>query len=119
MPSASWVSAGKSPLSGDALQCGSGRLGEDYRWRRRNYRDGHRCGGVTLKNKRPELGGVSPDKEVVRQEAAFILDSHAGELSVGRTAENDVAGVIGVFKKGGVGIFAGEAIRFSNLRVRR
>lgn len=113
------VSPRKGPLSGDALQCGGRRLDHGYRWRRSNDRDGQGGGGVAFKNKRAELCRVSPDEDAVRQEAAFILDSEAEELSVWRTSEDDVTGVVGVFEKGGIGIFAAEAVCFSDLGVCR
>lgn len=45
---------------------------------------------------------------MVRNEAAFVLDSEAGEFSIGRPAQNHVAGVVGVFDKGGEGVFSAE-----------
>src|SRR5258708_659525 len=109
MDSGNWVSPRESPLSGDALRCGSYRLGDGYRWRRCDYRDCHGRRWVALKDERAKLGGVSPDKRAIGQEPALILKPHAGELSIWGNAEDDVAGVVGVFDEGGVGIFAAEA----------
>jgi hypothetical protein len=52
------------------------------------------------------------------QKTAFILETQAGELPVGRAAKDDVAGVVGVLEEGRVGIFAAEAGCVYDLRVR-
>jgi hypothetical protein len=68
------------------------------------------CSRVALENERPELGCMSPDKLAVRQESVLILETHAGELSIWRTAEDDVAGVVGVFEEGGVGVLLPKVV---------
>ena len=78
-------------------------------WGRGSDHSGEGLSCIALKDQGAELCGVSPNDCMIRQEAAFILESEAGKPSIRRTAEEDVAGVVGVFEEGGVGVFAAEA----------
>jgi len=108
----------KTLYARNALKCRLLRPNEDLGWRRRSFCGGYSYHGIAFKDERPELRDVSPDECVIRQEAALILESEASELSVWGPAEDHVAGVVGIFQKGRVGVFAAEAGCVFDLSVR-
>src|ERR1700679_2756558 len=90
-----WICSRKSLLPGNTLKCDYRRLDEGRRGRGRSHCDGHRRSRVTFKDKRAEFGSVSPNEQMIGHESMFVLNSQAGQLSVWRPAENDVAGIGG------------------------
>jgi hypothetical protein len=72
---------------------------------------------VAFQDERTELCRITNVKKVIREKAVFVLNAESSQFSIWRVAEDDVAGVVGVFEEGGVGVLAAEAGCFSDLRL--